>query len=340
MKQHIGICILNYNCENETSICLNSIKAAKTEVSFCVVLVENGSAENSKKAVKQQFEEFCLARQQKGDILIDLEKNLGFSGGNNKGIKHLLEQPDITHIMLLNADTVVSNYWLENLLKQNALITGPVSNSGAGIQTIFCDRELQKDKSSIGIVQEIADQRYKLFKDVSVLCEFVSFFAMLIERSVFDMVGLLDERFFPGYFEDDDYCMRAAEKSIEMVVARDCYMHHFGESSFGKVVEKNDIVLENLERFQAKWGVVHKGREHLIYQSALMDFETACKGKVDSAIFAQVTKALEYAKGDRAFLVEHFAGQISKQKIGDYQEIPFSEMKKQIVHKIKRKFKR
>ncbi len=340
MNKTVGILILNYNCEHELNICLQSILRAKTDILNRVVVVENGSSENSKTQAKLFFDNFCAQRKDHDDIFIELQENLGFVGGNNVGIKALLEQQDVSHLMLLNADTVVSNCWLENLMKHQKPVAVPVSNAGGGFQTVFCDVEVKKDEQAIEIVFDIAKRRHNLFKDFSATTQHMSLFAMLIEREVFEKIGLLDERFFPGYFEDDDFSIRLNNAGIKSVVARDCYIHHFGESSFGKVLEKNDILLLNLERFEEKWGIKHEGREHLIYQSALMDFEKVCKNSVDSVVYAELKGALEYAMSDRKALTAHYTKLLEKSNIGNFEELPFSEIPKQIVHKIKRKFKR
>ena len=71
-------------------------------------------------------------------------------------------------------------------------------------------------------------------------------------------IGPLDEGFGLGLFEDDDYILRIREAGYRVVCAEDVLVHHFGESSFGKLVptgEYGQILEENRDRFHAKWGV-------------------------------------------------------------------------------------
>ena len=51
-------------------------------------------------------------------------------------------------------------------------------------------------------------------------------FCLLIKREVINKVGLLDEQFFPGNFEDDDYCMRILDKlSINLYLVRTLFIN-------------------------------------------------------------------------------------------------------------------
>ena len=51
---------------------------------------------------------------------------------------------------------------------------------------------------------------------------------LINKREVINKVGLLDEQFFPGNFEDDDYCMRILEAKYKLVLSKDTFIHHLG----------------------------------------------------------------------------------------------------------------
>ena len=57
-------------------------------------------------------------------------------------------------------------------------------------------------------------------------------FCLLIKREVIDAIGLLDERFGIGCFEDDDYCLRAIAAGYRAVIAGDAFVHHYGGRTF------------------------------------------------------------------------------------------------------------
>lgn len=79
-------------------------------------------------------------------------------------------------------------------------------------------------------------------------------FCLLIRKSVIDAVGLLDERFGIGCFEDDDYCLRAIKGGYRAVIVGDAFVHHFGGRTFvGSGVDFGTLMRENERLFRAKW---------------------------------------------------------------------------------------
>jgi len=78
-------------------------------IAFEVVVVDNASTDNSRNYLRT-FE------NQAGYQIIYNEKNLGFVGGNNIGMKMAL-QGNSDYIVLLNDDTVVDPSWLSELVK-------------------------------------------------------------------------------------------------------------------------------------------------------------------------------------------------------------------------------
>jgi GT2 family glycosyltransferase len=75
----------------------------------------------------------------------------------------------------------------------------------------------------------------------------------------------LDETFQIGMFEDDDFSFRVRKAGYRIVTAEDCFIHHFGHGSFGKLDPEvfQKIYDENKQRFEAKWGTwpPHKTRQ-------------------------------------------------------------------------------
>ena len=76
-----------------------------------------------------------------------------------------------------------------------------------------------------------------------------------LRRRTWDQVGPLDERFGIGMFEDDDYCVRIRNAGYMIVTAEDCFIHHFGNGSFGKMPSESTRGLfeENRAYFESKW---------------------------------------------------------------------------------------
>jgi tetratricopeptide (TPR) repeat protein len=84
----------------------------------------------------------------------------------------------------------------------------------------------------------------------------VAFLCTLITKELRAAIGGLDERFSPGNYEDDDYCMRAHLAGFKTVIAQDVFIHHFGSKSF--LANGKEQYLARLEQnkkiFIEKWG--------------------------------------------------------------------------------------
>ena len=55
---------------------------------------------------------------------------------------------------------------------------------------------------------------------------------MLFKRRLIEEIGLLDESFGSGNFEDDDLCLRASLAGYRNVIAGDVFIHHYGSRTF------------------------------------------------------------------------------------------------------------
>jgi GT2 family glycosyltransferase len=79
---------------------------------------------------------------------------------------------------------------------------------------------------------------------------------LLTRREVIARIGGLDERFGSGNFEDDDFCIRAAQVGFRARIALDVFIHHTGGQTFKAAkIDYRESLLRNWELFKAKWGI-------------------------------------------------------------------------------------
>jgi hypothetical protein len=86
----------------------------------------------------------------------------------------------------------------------------------------------------------------------------LAMFCMAMRREVFESVGLLDEQFQIGMFEDDDYAQRIRQAGYKIICAEDVFVHHFGQAALGELCAQGqyDRIYEaNRRRYEAKWNV-------------------------------------------------------------------------------------
>jgi hypothetical protein len=101
----VSIIILNFNGENYLERCLFSVLGTKYP-NFEVIFVDNASTDSSLKIVENTFGNDKRLR------IFKNAKNLGFSAGNNFGLR----QSRGNYIVFLNNDTITDPYWLATLV--------------------------------------------------------------------------------------------------------------------------------------------------------------------------------------------------------------------------------
>ena len=168
-----------------------------------------------------------ILRRQAGIRLIENATNRGFPAGCNQAMR--IATGD--QILLLNNDTIVTPGWLGRLLSvlkahPDVGLVGPVSNYVSGVQCV------QSHFSTLETLEAFAHQWARDNAGQVHRTERLVGFCLLIKRAVIDRIGLLDEQFGLGNFEDDDYVRRAREAGFEAVIAREAFIHHFGSISF------------------------------------------------------------------------------------------------------------
>lgn len=105
----VVVIVLNWNNESDTAACLDSL-AVQRDARFDVLLVDNDSADGSGSRLRQRYP---------GVAYLQTEANIGYAGGNNRGIVWALEQ-GAEWIVVLNNDTVLATDCMYRLLEQAA----------------------------------------------------------------------------------------------------------------------------------------------------------------------------------------------------------------------------
>ena len=100
--ENFAVVILNYNTFEDTVVCVDSIKKYTACSSYKVYVVDNASPDKSGQLLASKY-----AQDDKVQVLSS-EKNLGFSGGNNIGIRAALKE-GFEYVYLLNSDIILQN---------------------------------------------------------------------------------------------------------------------------------------------------------------------------------------------------------------------------------------
>ncbi|MBU1031757.1 glycosyltransferase family 2 protein [Patescibacteria group bacterium] len=107
----LSIIILNYNVKELLINCLESVFQSKGKLDrWQIIVVDNASSDGSVEAVKEKFPQ--------AELIINKE-NLGFSAGNNIGVKYA--QAPV--VLFLNPDTVICDHAIQKSLE--VLLSSP-----------------------------------------------------------------------------------------------------------------------------------------------------------------------------------------------------------------------
>jgi len=242
-KPLVSLVMLTYNQWPCTEQCLASIRQYTVEP-YQLIIVDNGSSDGTKEHL------LAMAASDKRIKLLLNDENRGYAVGCNQGMR----QASGEYIVLLNNDLVVTPEWLSGLLECHGSdplvgIVGPLTNSASGIQVVP-----QPDYAAAGGLEGFAREFRTRNRFRRVRSRRVVGFCMLFRRSLIEEIGLLDEQFGTGNYEDDDLCLRAAVAGYQNLVAADVYIHHHGSMSFkGNNIDYRAALARNAAIFQEKW---------------------------------------------------------------------------------------
>lgn len=179
-------------------------------------------------------------------LLVRNNVNQGFVKAVNEGIR----RSDADYLCLLNNDTKVTKGWLEEMVK----VAGKSREIGivnANSNTLGCRTEPGQSIESLA-------ESLKVFSGDHTDLAWATGFCMLIKREVIDKIGLFDEIYGMGTFEDADFSKRAREAGYSSVCARASYVYHRERQSFVKFRRFNRDFDRNREIFYSKWGKLER----------------------------------------------------------------------------------
>lgn len=224
-----------WNLPELTGRCLESIHRC-TAVPVRLILIDNGSDVATQTLLKKFQTQSGLPVQ-----IIRNEENLGFIRAVNQGI----QAAGAPWICLLNNDTVVTSGWLEEMIR----VAQSDPTIGLVNPTSNC-----LGYPARGVPPEEIARRLSGEKGGSALLSTALGFCLLASRTLFDRIGLLDEQFGMGNFDDDDLTRRARQAGLRPVRALASYVHHEEKASFKRLTGAEKAFEKNRIHFEEKWG--------------------------------------------------------------------------------------
>ena len=243
MNPRVGIVVVNYRTADLAVACLRSLlPEAATLPGMRVVVVDGASGDGSASRIAAAVEGEGWGAWVS---VLPLAENRGFSAGNNAGIDFLRRRSIVPDwFLLLNPDTVVRAGAVQALLDRGS------SHPGIGIvgsrledpdgtpqRSAFrfhsASGELERGVR-LSLVSRLLASRMVVLPQPETACrvDWVSGASLLVRRELLDEIGGLDEGFFL-YFEEVDFCLRAARAGWECWHEPSSRVVHLGGQSTG-----------------------------------------------------------------------------------------------------------
>lgn len=249
----VSVIIVNYNTAGLVIDAVASVLEQTHGVSYEVIIVDNASPDGSGETLKQRYEG-CEAVK-----VILSDANLGFGGANNLGFSH----SEGRHILFLNPDTVLLNNavalmveYLENEPQVGVCGGNLFSQDGSpasSFRRVFPSVSYELSTMFGHLPEKLLYGRNTVFNhtDRPVDVAFITGADLMIRRSVADIVGLFDTKFFM-YYEETDLCLRVSQAGYAVRSLPEARICHLEGKSLSNLERKAAINFQSRRLFLEK----------------------------------------------------------------------------------------
>jgi GT2 family glycosyltransferase len=159
--------------------------------------------------------------------------NLGFVGNCNHVVRYVDDTDN--DVLLLNSDTITTEGFVDEM--SAVLLASPTHGivTARSNNATIASMPLARRNPNVGrspertrAVWDVVSPLLPRFTTAPVAMGF----CYLVRREVIEAVGFFDEAFAPGYGEENDLCLRAAEAGWSSVIANHALVYHVGSTSF------------------------------------------------------------------------------------------------------------
>ncbi len=218
----VAVALLNWNGEKILPQFLPSV--VKNSHSAEIYIIDNASTDNSLAFVRENFPTVKI---------IQLDKNYGFAGGYNRGLKDIQAQ----YFVLLNTDVKVTPGWIDGIIDfmeshphvaavqpKIMSFTDPNKFEYAGAAGGFIDK--WGYPLARGRVLNIVEQDHGQYDDITPIF-WASGAAMFVRSRDFFEAGGFDEDFF-AHMEEIDLCWRLKNMGKQIYFYPESVVYHLG----------------------------------------------------------------------------------------------------------------
>jgi GT2 family glycosyltransferase len=225
----IGVVTVTYNSEPYLEQFINSL-ASQNYFNYNTYIIDNSSQDNTVSLLNMEYRNRGLIS------VVANTDNLGVAAGNNQGILMALND-GCEWVLLLNNDTSFPPDFLSQLVASCdrhgwRVVVPKIHFDSPSGHIWYGGGGFNPRRGYTGYHTGIGEPDRGQF-DVEATVDYSPTCAMLVHRSVFNDVGLMDESYFV-YFDDTDFCWRLKQAGISIgYMSATSLVHKVGGSTGG-----------------------------------------------------------------------------------------------------------
>jgi GT2 family glycosyltransferase len=272
-----SIIVVSWNGEEHLADCLDAL-LEQASLDDEVLVVDNASTDGSVELVRSRYPTVRL---------LEMERNLGFAGGCNVGLRAAAGR----RLFLVNQDVTVRPGWLQAMLAA----LSPPDVGIVGCKLLYPDGTIQHAGGIVSYPSSMTDHAGHLEPDRGQWdrgreVDYVTGAALGLRRIVLYEVGGLDEGFYPGYFEEVDYCFRVRASGRRVVYTPEAVAVHVESTTLGK---ESQAYLHAYHVGRLRFSLKHLSTEQFLHDFVPSERESLSRvsGQDGRAVMPRVYRA-------------------------------------------------
>ena len=217
----VVVVIVNWERPPDTIQCIRSVLESQL-VKLHIVVVDNGSRDDSIKQIRSAFPEISL---------IPLKRNLGFAGGFNVGIEWALQMP-VPYIFLLNNDTVLEATTIKSLIEAPWDVSVPKILYFDQPQRVWAAGAYWRPFPPAVIMKGFQKPDGPAY-NMPYPLDYATGCALMVKREVLEKINAFDAE-FENYMEDYDFTYRVRAAGFTMGYVPEAIMLHKVSQTLGE----------------------------------------------------------------------------------------------------------
>lgn len=252
----VDIIVPIYNAYKAVEECINSIIKHTDLTKNRLILINDKSTDENILGLLNSFKNQYASLN---IIVLDNEINLGFVGTVNKGMEY-----SDSDVILLNSDTEVSDFWVEEMEKcaysQDDVATVTALSNNATLASVPNGLQPNKLPDSMSF-DEYANMVYSRSLRRYPQIPTAHGFCMYIRRNALNVVGLFDQQTFgKGYGEENDFSYRCMDFGYKHLLCDSVIVYHKESQSFNE--KKEQLINANMKILRKRYPLYVKNTEN------------------------------------------------------------------------------